>query len=147
MKNVIRKAAFSLLPAVFLFTAVQAANFNELNKVGVVNNNLDAPQQMVIYNSDETKCLSTYGHNRKGTNVLTYETCRIDSYDTWTITSSGKIKNQRSGKCLTSPQGRSTLTLARCNRSIKRGYTAYDFVILNHLDVPTNNGIEVAQLD
>ena len=102
---------------------------------------------MVIYNSDQTKCLSTYGHNRKSTNVLTYETCRVDGYDTWTITSSGKIKNQRSGKCLTSPQGRSTLTLARCNTSIKRGYTAYDFVILNHLDVPTNSGIEVAQLD
>ena len=57
MKNVIRKAAFSLVPAVLLFATVQAANFNELNKVGVVNNNLDTPRQMVIYNSDQTKCL------------------------------------------------------------------------------------------
>lgn len=146
MQNLLKKTFFVLLPFGLLLTTAQGANFNELFNVGVINSNSSAKQHVVIYNHDQTKCLSTYGHHRKATNILSYATCRVDSYDTWEVTRSGKIKNERSGKCLSSPQGQDTLVLAHCNTLSNRGYMAYDFVILNNLQHNKDVAVEVAKL-
>jgi len=146
MKNLIQKSLFTLsVISVLLSAGAQAANFNKLMQLGIIGANTSG-KEVVIYNDDQTKCLSTYGQKSSGSKSIAYTTCRMDDTDTWLITSSGKIKNKRSGKCLSTPTAQDSLVLVHCNYMHFRDHTAHDFVILDHLVDSESDGVEVADV-
>ncbi|MBU3002457.1 ricin-type beta-trefoil lectin domain protein [Paraglaciecola arctica] len=102
-------------------------------------------QQMVIYNHNQTKCLSTSGHKGRGKKTLSYEPCRRDGNDTWKITTSGKIKNEASGKCLGAPTTQDILVLIHCKPRYSRDNSAYDFIILDHFIETDNGSVQIAE--
>lgn len=144
MKNLIQKSLFTLsIFGVLLSAGAQAANFNRLMQLGIIGSNTSG-KEVVIYNDEQTKCLSTVGQSDGGSKGLTYATCRMDEADTWLITSSGKVKNKQSGKCLSTPSGKDSLVLVHCNYMHIRDYAAHDLVILDHLVDGESEGVEVA---
>jgi hypothetical protein len=146
MKNLIRKSLSTLsVITVLLSSGAQAANFNQLMQLGIIDTN-SSVKEVVIYNNDQTKCLSSNGQKQNGSKGLTYDTCRMDDTDTWLITSNGKVKNKQSGKCLSTPAGKDSLMLVHCNYMHIRDYTAHDLVILDHLVEGESEGVEVADV-
>ena len=146
MKNLIQKSLFTLsVISVLLSAGAQAANFNKLMQLGIISSNASG-KEVVIYNDDQTQCLSTYGQKSSGSKSIAYTTCRMDDTDTWLITSSGKVKNIQSGKCLSTPTGEDSLVLVHCNYMHFRDYTAHDLVILDHLVDGGSEGVEVADV-
>jgi uncharacterized protein YdbL (DUF1318 family) len=146
MKNLIQKSLFTLaVISVLLSAGAQAANFNKLMQLGIVGSNASG-KEVVIYNDDQTKCLSTYWQKRNGSKNLAYTTCSMDGTDTWLITSDGKVKNKQSGKCLSTPAGEDSLVLMHCNYMHFRDFTAHDLVILDHLVDGESDGVEVADV-
>jgi hypothetical protein len=146
MKNLIQKSLFTLsVINVLLSAGAQAANFNKLMQLGIIGSNASG-KEVVIYNDDQTKCLSTYGQKHHGSKNLAYTTCIMDGTDTWLITSDGKVKNKQSGKCLSTPAGEDSLVLVHCNYMHFRDYTAHDLVILDHLVDGDSDGVEVADM-
>lgn len=144
MKNLIQRLLFTLsIITVLLGAGAQAANFNKLMQLGIIGSNTSG-KEVVIYNDDQTKCLSTAGQYRSGSKSLAFTTCSMDDTDTWFITSSGKVKNQQSGKCLSTPAGEDSLVLVHCNYMHIRDYVAHDFVILDDLVDGDSDGVEVA---
>ncbi|MFT6989723.1 MAG: hypothetical protein ACJASL_001696 [Paraglaciecola sp.] len=146
MKNLIQKSLFTLsVISVLLSAGAQAATFNKLMQLGITGSNASG-KEVVIYNDDQTKCLSAYEHYGKRSDSLAYATCRIDDTDTWLITSSGKVKNKQSGKCLSTPSGKDSLVLVHCNYMHIRDYIAHDLVILDDLVEGDNDGVEIADV-
>jgi hypothetical protein len=146
MKNLIQKSLFTLsVISVLLSAGALAANFNKLMQLGMIGSNASG-KEVVIYNDDQTKCLSTNGQNRSGSKSLVYETCRMDGADTWLITSSGKVKNKQSGKCLSTPAGEDSMLLVHCNYMHFRDYTAHDLVILDHIVDGDSERVEIADV-
>jgi hypothetical protein len=146
MKNLIQKSLFTLsVISVLLSSGAQAANFNKLMQLGIIGSNTSG-KEVVIYNDDQTKCLSTYGQKRSGSKSLAYTICRMDGTDTWLITSGGKVKNKQSGKCLSTPAGEDSLALVHCNYKHFRDHTARDLVILDHLVDGDSDGVEIADI-
>lgn len=149
MKNLIQKSLFTLsvisVLSVLLSSGAQAATFSKLMKLGIVNAN-SPDKEVVIYNDDSTKCLSTDGQKRNSSKSLAYATCRKGGTDTWLITSVGKIKNKRSGKCLSTPKGEDSLVLVHCNFVYSRDYIAYDFIIFDHIVNDDRDGAEIAEV-
>lgn len=146
MKNLIQKSLFTLsVISVLLSTGAQAETFSKLMKLGVVNSN-SSVKEVVIYNDDQTKCLSTVGQNGKRSKNLIYTACNVDGADTWVITNVGKIKNKGSGKCLSTPTGEDGMILVHCNHMHFRNYTAHDFIILDHLIDGDREGAEIADV-
>jgi hypothetical protein len=144
MKNLIQKSLFTLsVISVLLSAGAQAANFNKLMQLGIIGSNASG-KEVVIYNDDQTKCLSTNGQKHHGPKSLAYTTCRMDGTDKWLITSSGKVKNKQSGKCLSTPAGKDSLTLVHCNYVHFRDYTAHEFVILGHLVDGESDAVKIA---
>ncbi|WP_339722844.1 ricin-type beta-trefoil lectin domain protein [uncultured Paraglaciecola sp.] len=144
MKNLILKSLFVLsVISVLLSAGAQAANFNKLMQLGIIGSNTSG-KEVVIYNEDQSKCLSSNGQKSNGSKGLAYTTCRIDGTDTWLITSGGKVKNKQSGKCLSTPAGKDSLVLVHCNYMHIRDYAAHDLVILDHLVDSESEGVEVA---
>jgi hypothetical protein len=90
--------------------------------------------------------LSAYEQNGKRSDSLAYATCRIDDTDTWLITSSGKVKNKQSGKCLSAATGQDSLVLVHCNYMHFRDHTAHDFIIFDDLVNRDSDGVEVADV-
>lgn len=146
MNNLIQKSLFTLsVISVLLTTGAQATTFSKLMKLGVVDPN-SSVKEVVIYNDDQTKCLSAYGQNGKRKKGLGYTTCRKDGVDTWVITNVGKIKNKRNGKCLSTPTGEDNLMLVHCNYMHFRNHIAHDFIILDHLVEGDLKGAEIADV-
>jgi|TARA_R110000868_G_scaffold196864_4_gene442910 hypothetical protein len=146
MKNLVQKSLFTLsVISVLLITGAQAATFSKLIKLGIVNAN-SAGKEVVIYNDEQTKCLSTFGQKRSRSKSLAYASCRMDDTDTWVITRAGKVKNKRNGKCLSTPTGGNSLVLVHCNYMHFRDYIAHDFIILDHLVDGDRNGAENADI-
>lgn len=144
MKNLIHKSLFTLaVVSVLLSAGAQAANFNQLMQLGIIDSNASG-KEVVIYNEDQTKCLSTKAQKSNDSKGLAYATCSMDGTDTWLITSSGKVKNKQSGKCLSTPAGKDSLVLVHCNYMHIRDYAAHDLVILDHLVDGESEGVEVA---
>jgi len=146
MNKFIQKSLFTLaLSSVLLSAGAQAANFNKLMQLGIIGVN-GSSKEVVIYNDDQTKCLSTYGQKRHGSKSLAYTTCRMDGTDTWLITSGGKVKNKQSGKCLSTPKGEDSLVLVHCNYMHFRDHTGNDLVILDHLVDGESDGVDIADV-
>jgi len=132
MKNLLRKSLCTLsVTGVLLTSGVQAATFSNLMKLGIVKANA-SNKEIVILNDDQTKCLSVYGENGAGVKSLTYTKCEMDRTDTWVITNVGKIKNKRTGKCLSTPAGEDNLILMHCSYQHFRSHSAHDFIVLDH---------------
>lgn len=144
MKNVIQKSLFILsIIGALLSSGAQAANFSKLMKLGVISTN-SSSKEVVIYNHDQTKCLSAYGQDGERTKGLTYTTCKADGSNTWVITKVGKIKNKGSGKCLSTPTGEDKLVLMHCNYMHFKNHVAHDFVIFDHLVNRYSDEVEIA---
>lgn len=146
MKNFIQKSLFTLsVISVLLSSGAQAATYKKLMQLGIINSNVSG-KEIVIYNDDQTKCLSAYAQNGKRSGSLAYATCRMEDTDTWLITSGGKVKNKQSGKCLGTPTGEDSLVLVHCNYMHFRDHTAHDFVIFDHLVESDNDRSEIADV-
>ncbi|MEP1448851.1 MAG: ricin-type beta-trefoil lectin domain protein [Paraglaciecola sp.] len=102
-------------------------------------------QHMVIYNHNQSKCLSTSGHKGSSRKTLSYAPCRKDRTDTWEITKAGKIKNEGSGKCLGAPTTQDVLVLIHCKPRYSRDNSAYDFIILDHFIETDSDSIQIAE--
>lgn len=146
MKNLIQKSLFTLpIISMFFIPGVQATTFSKLMKLGIVSST-PFGKEVVIYNDDQTKCLSTSGKKRPSAKSLDYATCRMDSADTWLITAVGKIKNKSSGKCLSTPKEEDNLILVHCNFMYSRDYITHNFIILDHLIDDDHEGEEIADI-
>lgn len=146
MKNLIQKSLLILsITTVLLSAGAQAATFNKLMQLGIVNSNATV-KEVVIYNDDQTKCLSSYEQKNSGSKGLAFTTCRMNNIDTWLITSGGKVKNKQSGKCLSTPAGEDSLVLEHCNYMHFRDHTAHDFIIFDDLVEGDNDGVEIADV-
>jgi hypothetical protein len=146
MNNLIQKSLITVsVIFVLLSSGAQAATFNKLMKLGVVNSN-SSNKEVVIYNDDQTKCLSAFGRNGERSKSLAYTSCDINGADTWVITNVGKIKNKRSGKCLSTPAGQDKLVLMHCNYMHFKNDTAHDFIIFDHLVKGDSEGSEIADV-
>jgi hypothetical protein len=132
MKNLLRKSLYTLFVTGGLLTSsVQAATFSNLMKLGIVKANA-SNKEILIFNDDQTKCLSVYGENGAGVKSLTYNNCKMEGTDTWVITNVGKIKNKRTGKCLSTPAGEDNLILTHCSYQHFRSHSAHDFIVLEN---------------
>jgi hypothetical protein len=146
MKTLIQKSLLILsVTTVLLSAGAQAANFNKLMQLGIIGSNTTG-KEVVIYNEDQTKCLSTAGQNLNSSKSLAYATCRMDEADTWLITNGGKVKNKQSGKCLSTPIGKDNLELVHCNYMHVRDYSAHDLVIFDHLVEDDSDGVKIADI-
>jgi len=146
MKNLIQKSLFTLsVISLLLSFGAQATTFSKLMNLGIVNSN-SSDKEFVIYNDDQTKCLSAFGQNGKRPKSLSYTTCHREGADKWVITNVGKIKNKRSGKCLSTPRGEDSLILTHCNYIHFRNQIAHDFIIFDHLVSSDRDGAEIADV-
>lgn len=147
MNNFIQKSLFNLsivaVITMLFSTAVQAANFSKSMKLGIVGSSASG-KTVVIYNDDYTKCLSSSGHKRSSSNTVTYAACEKDNNDIWVITKVGKIKNMRTGKCLSTLKGKDSLVLMHCNYVHYRDYIEHDFIVLDRLVTRERDGIQIA---
>jgi len=146
MKNLVQKLLLRLSVITMLLSAgAQAADFNKLMQLGIITSNTTV-KEVVIYNDDQTQCLSTNSQKPSGSKSLAYATCRMDEADTWLITNGGKVKNKQSGKCLSTPAGKDSLVLVHCNYLHIRDSVAHDLVILDHLVDGDSDGLEIADV-
>jgi hypothetical protein len=146
MKILMKKSLMTLIAAsIFTISGAQATTFSKQMKLGIVNS---APygKEVIIYNDEQTKCLAVSSKSNASAKSLTYATCRKDEADTWIITNAGKMKNKRSGKCLSTPNGMDKLILKHCNFMYSRDYMTHDFIILDHLNVEDQEVSEIANI-
>jgi hypothetical protein len=136
MKNSMQKSVLNVsmasLFSVFIVVGAQAATFKSEMKLGIISSTAST-KDVVLYNEDQSKCLTVHSKKTSNNKGIYYAACRMDGTDTWTITNTGKIKNKRSGKCLSTKKGQDDLELTHCTASYSRYYTEYEFVIFEHM--------------